>query len=225
MASRRLIPLSEGIYTVTETCLILGPGVTPRRVHYWLDTGLITGEPVTRGSRGTPTLLTFRQLLEIRTVQHLRDKLRIPLPKVREAYSWILRHVFDERADVRFERGQRGAIIASTADGESTVIPHGQGAFADAVDVVGLTRDVSAARQAWVDRKLRIKPHVVADTRVLAGSPTIEGTRIETALIATFAVDDKYNDDVIEMVELTYPHLTEAAIVDALEFEGIQRAA
>jgi uncharacterized protein (DUF433 family) len=225
MAGRRLIPLSEGIYTVSETCLILGPRVTPRRVHYWLDTGLITGEPVTKGSRGTPTLLTFRQLLEIRTVQHLRDELRIPLPKVREAYSWILRHVFDERADVRFERGQQGAIIASTPDGDSTVIPHGQGAFPHHVDVEGLTRDVSAARQAWVDKKLRIRPNVVADTRVLAGSPTIEGTRIETALIATFAIDGQYDADVIETVELTYPHLTKAAIMDALEFEGIQRAA
>lgn len=59
--------------------------MTPRRVHYWLDTGLIVGEPIDRGAKGTPTLLTFRQLLEIRTVQHLRDELRIPLPKVREA--------------------------------------------------------------------------------------------------------------------------------------------
>jgi len=191
-------------------------------VHYWLDTGLITGEPVTKGGRGTPTLLTFRQLLEIGTVLRLRDELRIPLPRVREAYGWILRHVFDERAVVHFERGQQGAIIASTPDADSTVIPHGQGAFPN---VEGLTRNVSAARQAWVDKKLQIRPNVVADTRVLAGSPTIEGTRIETALIATFATDGHYDDDVIETVEQTYPHLTPAAIVDALEFEGIQRAA
>lgn len=222
MAERRLIPLSDGIYTVAEACLILGRRMTPRRIHYWLDTGLISGEPVTWGSKGTPTLLTFRQLLEIRTVQHLRDELAIPLTKVRNAYDWILQHVFEQGEEVRFERGPGGDIIARTPDGESTVIPHGQGVLPDVDD---LTEDVSIARQAWLDKKLRIRDHVVADTRVLAGSPTVEGTRIETALVATFAVDGKYDDDVITMIAQTYPHLTPEAIVDALEFEGIRRAA
>jgi uncharacterized protein (DUF433 family) len=225
MAGRRLVPLSDGIYTVSETCMILGPRVTPRRVHYWLKTGLISGEPVTRGAKGTPTLLTFRQLLEIGTVQHLRDELAVPLPRVREAYGWILRHVFDQGVAVSFERGQRGDIIASTPDGESTVIPHGQGVLPEEVDTDELTDDVSVARQAWLEKKLRIKDHVVADTRVLAGTPTVEGTRIETALIASFAVEGQYDDDVISMVEQTYPHLTAAAIVDALDFERIRRAA
>jgi uncharacterized protein (DUF433 family) len=225
MAERRPIPLSDGIYTVSEACLILGPKVTPRRVHYWLNTGLISGEPVIRGAKGTPTLLTFRQLLEIRTVQHLRDELRVTLPRVREAYGWILRHVFDQGAAVTFERGAGGDIIARTPDGESTVIPYGQGAFPKGPDTDELTHDLSVARQAWLDKKLRIREHVVADTRVLAGSPTVDGTRIETALVASFAAEGQYDDDVIASVEQTYPHLPTEAIVDALEFEGIRRAA
>lgn len=221
-----MIPLSEGIYTVAEVCMILGKGATPRRVHYWLKTGLIHGESIVRGSRGTPTLLTFRQLLEIRTVQHLRDELGIPLPKVRAAYGWILRHVFDEGVEIRFERGEGGDIIASTPDGESTVIPYGQTAIPrPPVDVDELTADISVSRQAWLDRKLKINSHLVADTQVLAGTPTVEGTRIETALIASFAVTGEYDGEVIEEVEQTYPHLTRPAIVDALQFEGIRPAA
>jgi uncharacterized protein (DUF433 family) len=223
MASRRLLSLAEGIYTVSEVCLILGPGMTPRRVHYWLDTGLISGEPVIRGAKGVPTLLTFRQLMEIKIVQHLRDEIKVPLGRVRNAYDWILQHVFELEMPIDFARGQGGDIIASTPDGEHTVIPFGQSAMP--VKVKDLNDEVSAARQAWLDKRLRLKDHVVADTRVLAGSPTVEGTRIETALVATFAVDGEYDDDVLEMVTQTYPHLTVAAIVDALEFEGIQRAA
>jgi len=225
MAGRRLIPLADGIYTVSEVCRILGPRVTPRRVHYWLDTGLISGEPVSRGAKGTPTLLTFRQLLEIRTVQHLRDELRVTLPRVREAYGWILHHVFDQGVAVAFERGVGGDIIASTRDGDSTVIPHGQGAFPHDLDTDELTHDLAVARQAWLERKYRISDNVVADTRVLAGSPTVEGTRIETALIASFAVEGQYDDGVVSSIEETYPHLNTEAIVDALEFEGIRRAA
>ena len=66
--------LGEGVFTVSEVCRVLQPTMTPRKVHYWLDTGLLS-EPVRWGGRGFPTLLNFRQLLQIRTVQRLRDEL------------------------------------------------------------------------------------------------------------------------------------------------------
>lgn len=219
---RRLIPLADGVYTVAEVCRILQPTMTSRRVHYWLDTGLVSGEPVAYGRRGQPTLLTFRQLLEVRTVQHLRDELGIPLPKVRNAFAWILDHVFAEDPEgITFSRGPRRSIIA-TARGESMEIPHGQGVFPD---VQELTKDVAIARRAWVDRRLPLRGHVVADTRVLAGSPTVAGTRIETAIIRRFSTDGHYDEATIAAVAGTYPHLSLAAIVDALEFEGVRPAA
>ena len=45
------VALGQGIYTVPETCRILRPSMTPRKVHYWLDTELL-GEPLRRGRRG-----------------------------------------------------------------------------------------------------------------------------------------------------------------------------
>jgi uncharacterized protein (DUF433 family) len=223
MTDRRLVPLGDGIYTVSETCRILGSSMTRRKIHYWLDTGLISGEPIERGRQGTPTLLTFRQMLEIRTVQHLRDELGVPLPKVREAFAWILRHVFENGDEITFQRGPGTDIIAVTSDGDNTVIPSGQGAFP--VKAEDLTKDVAVARQAWIDRKFRLRPHLVADTRVLAGTPTVEGTRIETALIASFADGAEYDDDVLVSVASTYPHLSAEAIVEAMEFEGLRRVA
>lgn len=67
-----VIPLNAGVYAVSRVCRILGPTMTPRKVHYWLDTGLLS-PPIRHGRPGLPTLLSFRQLLEIRTVQGLRD--------------------------------------------------------------------------------------------------------------------------------------------------------
>src|SRR3954453_4591178 len=94
MEKRRLISLGEGVYSVPEVCRVLAPTMTPRKVHYWLDTGLIHGAPVAAGTRGRPTLLTYRQLVEIRTVQYLRDKLKAPLPQVGTPLAFVLSSLF-----------------------------------------------------------------------------------------------------------------------------------
>lgn len=223
---RDLIPLGEGVYTITETRRILGPRMTRGKVHYWLNTGLISEPPVAHAGKGIPVLLTFRQLLEIRTVQYLRDELKVSLPKVREAFAWVLETVFAEAPTaVKFERGPGHNLIATRADGDSRVIPTNQGAFPMVVDSINAT--MTETRIAWERQAFVIPEHpaVVADTRVLGGSPTVAGTRIDTAVVAAFADRGVYNDDVLAEIQRAYPHLSLAAITDALAFEGIQRAA
>ena len=124
--ARPLVRLGEGSYSVAEVCRILGKGMTSRKVHYWLDTGLVTDVSVVRGRRGVPTILTFRQLLEIRTVQYLRDSLQVDLRKVRDAFEWVLEQLFDRRSQVVFSRGPNGTLIARLDDGEEMTVPAGQ---------------------------------------------------------------------------------------------------
>jgi uncharacterized protein (DUF433 family) len=221
VTGRHLMALSEGIYSVSDVCHVLRP-MTPRRVHYWLSTGLISGPPVAQGGHGQPTLLTFRQLLEVRTVQHLRDELKVPLPRVRDAFSWILDNVFENGLEVAFGRGPKREVTVTTEDGQSFAIATGQGVIPN---IKELNAEVHAARNAWTAKRLQISRHVVTDTRILAGSPTLEGTRIETSIIAGFAEDGRYDDQVIDMVLRTYPRLNPKAVVEAFEFEGIAQVA
>jgi len=67
--------------------------MTPRKVHYWLKKDII-GEPVQSGRPGKPTLLSFEQLLKIRTVQHLRDNLSFSLQKITPAILTLSTFVF-----------------------------------------------------------------------------------------------------------------------------------
>jgi uncharacterized protein (DUF433 family) len=214
---RRLIALGEGVYSVSAVCRILGPGMTARRVHYWLDTGLISGSPVVRGRPGVPTLLTFRQVLEIKTVQHLRDEIAVSLQQVRAAYAWVLRNMFDDDRAVTFSRGPGGALVAMAGHDEFTV-PGGQGVLPD-----GLNVGVGGAYRAWTDKALSIAgyPHLVSAAGILAGSPTVRGTRIDTAVIASFAAPDRSADDTVALVVETYPRLAREAVVEALAFEGV----
>jgi uncharacterized protein (DUF433 family) len=214
-----------GVYTVSQVCRILQPTMTSRKVHYWLDTGLLS-EPVVHGHTGTPTLLNFRQLLEIRTLQQLRDNLNISLQRAREAYRYVLDYLFaDSWSELRFVRGVDGALVASIRTGESIVIPGGQGVWGDLLD--DLNSFAQDTRTAWEARTLTIagRPHVVSNARVQVGAPTLRGTRIETSTIASFAIRGEYDQTTVEQVSETYPQLPAVAILDALEFEGCTAAA
>jgi uncharacterized protein (DUF433 family) len=194
--------------------------MTPRKVHYWLGTGLVSPGPLVGRGSGHPTLLTFRQLLEIRTVQQLRDQLGIPLPNVRSALGWLLAHVLDDGEPVRITRGPGGRLIAETGD-LAVELPSGQRALPM---LERLNVDLEAARTAWRDRRLPISRHVVTDASILAGTPVVDGTRIDTAVLATFARRGQYDDAVVADVLASYPRLSEAAVVDALRFEGVRAA-
>ncbi len=224
---RPLIPLGQGVYTITETCRILQPRMTRAKVHYWLNTGLLSEPPVAHRGSGVPTLLTFRQLLEVRTVQHLRDELKVSLPRVRDAFEWVLETLFATTpSEVRFELGPGPRVIATRPGGESVVVRTGQGAFPMNVDELNVT--MAATRVAWERQAFVIPNHpkLVANARVHAGSPTIVGTRVDTALLAGFAREDgTYDEEVLERAVRTYPYLSLAEVEEALIFEGSRRAA
>lgn len=215
----------DSVYSVSEVCRILQPGMTPRKVHYWLDTNLLSPS-VVHGQRGTPTLLNFRQLLEIRTVQHLRDNLRFSLVRVRKAFEFILDNLFaDSWSELTFVKGVKGQLVAQVGDGSALVVPGGQGVLAKTLD--DLNTFTSVTRQAWEQRAFAIpdRPHLVSNARVQAGAPTVVGTRIETATIAAFSEKRLYTAETIAIVRKTYPSLSDDAVVEALEFEGSVAAA
>lgn len=222
---RALMHLGEGgIYSVSEVCRILQPGMTPRKVHYWLNTGLLSEPPVHHRGPGIPTLLSFRQLLEIRTVQRLRDDLNFSLRRVREAFAWMLTSTFAEESDgVRFERWGT-QLIARSGLGE-IVVPTNQYVMPQVID--GVQRALYENRHAWLTGTFRVPSiqTVECNTRVMAGVACIAGTRIDTSVIAAFADDEgAYNKDTVAAIRAAYPSLAEDQIADVLEFEGIRAA-
>jgi uncharacterized protein (DUF433 family) len=188
-------------------------------VHYWLDTELLSS-PLVHGKRGTPTLLNFRQLLEIRTVLYLRDHLDFSLVRVRKAFQFILEALFQETwVNLTFTKGVNGELIVQIADGTAMSVPGGQGVMPEILPE--LNAHTEATRAAWETRVLPISEHLVSNARIQAGSPTVKGTRIETANIAAFSPIQGYPAEVIDLVSATYPQLPRAAITEAMAFEGL----
>lgn len=224
MGARRgtLIALGEGVYTVPEVARILKPTMTEDKLRYWLNEGLI-GEPIRRGSRGRPHLLSFQQLLQARTIQHLRDKLGFPLQKVRPVIEEISELVFPRLFD---ETGESGPQFFRTPAGEIGVfdgiqtfeLKTHQLMISEAV-IPELNDILRETREDWERGEVPIYEfeRLISNPGVVAGSPTIRGTRIETSFVA-YLVQSLGVERVLEL----YPHLDREAVLEAARFEGVE---
>lgn len=216
-----LIALGEGVYTVPEVTRILRPTMTEDKLRYWLDEGLL-GEPIRRGSRGRPHLLYFRQLLQARTIQHLRGALGIPLQKVRpvieEISELVFPRLFDEtgRPEPRFIRTPEGEI--GVFDGVQTYEMASQQLMISAA-IPELNNILHETKRDWERGEVPIVrfPRLVSNAGIVAGSPTIKGTRVETSFITHMA----HSLGVDRVLEL-YPYIEREALLQALEFEDVK---
>jgi uncharacterized protein (DUF433 family) len=184
-----------------------------------LDTKLL-GPPVRWGRPGVPTILSFEQVLKIRTLQFLRDELRFPLQKVRKALTWLLNHLVEEEwHSLSLFRAGQGEI--GVTDGEETyAIPTGQGILP--FTLRKLNSHIPRARRDWDRRTVDIAdfPGLISSARILGGSPVIRGTRIETAFVAHLAAELSLD----ELAKL-FPDVSRKALGQAVRFEGGEYAA
>ncbi len=212
-----LIALGEGVYTVSEVSRILRPTMTPRKVRYWLRKGIL-GAPVRPTRTGRPTLLTFEQLLKVRTVQHLRDDLHFSLQRVtltvEELSSWVFDRLFArEWYELHFYRSPLGAIAVT--DGRHDLeVGSGQLLMPDVLPA--LDDYLRKTREDWERRAIDIEdfPRLVSNAHILGGSPVIKGTRVETAFISHIA-QELEPEDILGL----YPYVDEEGLYQALEFE------
>ncbi len=190
--------------------------MTPRKVHYWLHTGLL-GEPIRREVRGQPTLLSFDQLMKIAVLQRLRDDLSFSLQRVRAALAWLLDELVEEDwGDLHFYRTGTGDIGVRDRVGTTFAIG-GQFVFAETIPR-SLTQYVLSIREQWESGVVAIRGFdlIVSDVDIMAGAPVIAGTRIETRFIAHIARETD-----LEELELLFEHVPRDALEQALAFEGI----
>jgi uncharacterized protein (DUF433 family) len=219
VSSRRagLIALGDGVYTVAEVSHILQPTMTPRKVHYWLKKGIL-GDPIRPTGTGRPTLLTFEQLLKVRTVQHLRDDLHFSLQRVtltiEELSAWVFRRLFAKQwYELHFYRSPKGAVTVTDGDHDLEI---GTGQLLIPELLPALDAFLRKTREDWERRAVDIEgyPRLVSNARVLGGAPVIKGTRVETAFISHIA----YEIEPKEILRL-YPYVDQDGLYQALEFE------
>jgi uncharacterized protein (DUF433 family) len=214
-----LIELGEGVYTVPEIARILQPNMTEYKVRYWLVEKRLLGEPLRWGSTGRPHLLTFEQLLRVRTIQELREKLKFPLQKVTPVIEQLSDVAFfnKEWHSLRFFPTPNNEIGVSDRDQYYEVKTH-QLMIPEALypEIENVVRE---ARRDWARGEVDIAeyPRLVSNPGIVAGSPTIRGTRVETSYIAHM-IRSLGVDRVLQL----YPYLDRDSLQQAAKFEGVK---
>ncbi len=119
---------------------------------------------------------------------------------------------------LKFFPTERGAVGVS--DGLNRTIEVDTGQYVMPEILSGLESFLQETRQSWERREISIErfPHLVSNTGIVGGSPTIRGTRIETSFVAYLARD--LGED--ELLEL-YPHVGRGALEEAVRFESPER--
>jgi uncharacterized protein (DUF433 family) len=217
--SRELVPLGQGIYTVPEVCRILRPHMTSRKIHYWLK-GDLLGAPIRPGSRGIPVLLSFEQVLRIKTLQRIRDALNFSLPKARIALEWIATNLVAPDAnwqDLHFFRSQERIGVGSVDRTEFIEVGTAQGVMPITDDLVQfLTAYMREARTEFESRTISIEgfSEVHSNAKVMGGATIIVGTRIETEFVANLAQELSLPE-----IQKLFPRVESSALAEAIEFE------
>lgn len=221
MGARRgaLIALGQGVYTVPEVVRILQPTMTQYKVRRWLHKGLL-GAPIRWGSTGRPHLLSFEQLLKVRTIQALREG-GLPLqritPAIRILSSRLFERLFSEEwHELTLFSTDAGRLGVMDDRGEVAVeVETGQRIMPETLSE--LSGYLRKTRDDWERREIEIRdfPRLVSNAGIVAGSPTIKGTRIETSVVAYFAQTLS-----VEKTLEFYPHLDRDAVLQAMSFEG-----
>ncbi|MBA2714112.1 MAG: DUF433 domain-containing protein [Rubrobacteraceae bacterium] len=216
---KTLMALGEGVYTVPKIERILQPNMSQCKVRRWLHKGLL-GEPIRWGSTGRPHLLSFQQLLKVRTIQELREG-GLPLqritPAIRLLSSRLFERLFDEEWHelTLFSTGA-GRLGVMDDRGEVAVeLETGQHILPETLSE--LSGYLSKTRKDWDRREIDLErfPQLVSNAGIVAGSPTVKGTRIETSVVAYLA-EALGVDKALEL----YPHLSREAVLQAMSFEG-----
>ncbi len=168
-------------------------------------------------------MLSFEQLLMVRTVQHLRDNLQFSLQRITPAIEKLSSFVFESLFDddwymLRFFESAGGGI--GVTDGMDRTIAVDTGQFVMPGTLPELETFIAETRRDWERREVGIEgfPYLVSNAGILGGSPTIKGTRIETAFVAYLAEDLS-----AEEFRALYPYVAEEALLEAVRFENLER--
>src|SRR5918995_1486295 len=211
--------LGEGVYTVPEIARILQPNMTEYKVRRWLHKDLI-GEPIRWGSTGRPHLLSFQKLPKVGKFRVLGESgfpLQRTAPAVRLLSSYLFDRLFDEEwHELEFFQSEYGRLGVVDSRDMAIVVETGQRVMPETLSE--LTAYMWQTRKDWERGEIEIKeyPHLVSNAGIVAGSPTIRGTRVETSFIAHM-VRSMGVDRVLQL----YPYLDRDSLVDAARFEGV----
>jgi len=195
-------------------------GVSERQLRYWDSTGLFPPEYGADNRRSPNSrVYSYRDLVGLRTLAHLRNQHRVPLQALREVDRWLAAHydtpwsqltfwVAGKR--VYFEDPESGARVAARPRGQ-TAMP---------IQMRKIEREVAERVKTLQQRRKEDIGRIERNRHVQRNAWVIAGTRVPTWSIWEF-YEAGYDQAALLR---QFPDLTPADIEAALHHEESLKA-
>lgn len=195
-------------------------GITPRRIRYWVQTGVFVPELFRPGTPGHAQVYTFRDVVALRTLALLRDRYGIPLDHLRRVARWLRQNGDQPFSALRFFVAGREVFFRDEKERvlRSGRLPH---QTAVALDVEKIANDVRERLIGLSRRHPDQFGQITQQRLVTHHQPVIAGTRIPISLIVALLRSGYTSED----VRREYPSLTEEDIAAVAEHERLRGAA
>jgi uncharacterized protein (DUF433 family) len=188
-------------------------GITVHQLRYWDRTRFFVPSLAADSRRVTMSrVYTFRDVVCLKILNTIRNELKVPLPRLREAKEKLAHLGEDVWAKVTLYIPNRQVVVDNPETGRKEEVISGQGILQIPIPVVAgeVEQAVRALRERTPDAVGKIVKH-----RGTAGNkPVIAGTRIPVKSIKAFG-DAGYS---IDQIREQYPVLTEEDIRAALAY-------
>lgn len=189
-------------YTTEQAAKVAN--VSPRRVRYWADTGVLVPSVLydtSTSPRGT--LYSFPDVVGLRTLGILRDRHGLSLQNLRRAADFLRSHARQPWSELRlWVRGNDLLFRAPATGALLSAGVHGQTAIPIEIEPVALDAERASealGRRDPADIGLTERRRGVQNNRVV-----IKGTRVPVESILSLASDGYSAQSIVE----TFPSLT-----------------
>jgi len=150
------------------------------------------------------SILSFRDLVALRTIARLRDKYHVPLPRLRKAYVYMLEHAHCPWAELKVGAATKKDVGFWNPTTEIWELANETGQMVAAFTIAEVEEEMAAA----VIRDRQRKPEDVGQfdrTRGVMGKALcFKGTRIPRSVVIDYIREGASNAEILD----EYPSLT-----------------
>jgi uncharacterized protein (DUF433 family) len=202
-------------FTTEHVCRLTG--LSTRQVRYWDKTEFFSPTLV-EGRRAFSRIYSFRDVVGLRTIAILRDK--VPLQELRRVGAWLRQEHETPWSSLRFGLSGDKVIFYDPATSVPTA-PRGQGQTVLGIALEPIANEMRAAASRLKERTADELGQIVRNRYVVHNAWSVAGTRIPTEAIWNFHKAGYAAEAIIR----EYPRLTKQDVQAAIKFEEKRKAA
>lgn len=204
-------------FSAEQVCRLTG--LSLRQLSYWDSTGFFPPEFADENRRlPYSRVYSFRDLVGLRLIAKLAKEYGVSVKQLMTVGEWLRDRYEAPWSSLRFYVGGR-QVFFDDPDTRSRMSGKHPGQIAFPIEMQAIADEMTRASEQLRQRDPEEVGKVSTHRYVLAGTPSVAGTRIPTSVIWEFH-DAGYD---VEAILKEYPTLTREDVLAAIAYEEDQR--